>query len=190
MRFFFIAIVAISVGCAHQAENLRISYSIMDQIGQTPRLVEIASGAAIISPGEVDLLRTSQEERSEIVFAALKEAQAYALENQLDVLGPPLLVNRVISPVKWRFEVMLPIGEGRDAAPQGPIALGYLPSGLAAAMDHHGDQETLSDSYRRLESLANRVQLLDLTWEQYLTAPGATAPEDQRIRVFRAAAPK
>jgi effector-binding domain-containing protein len=68
------------------------------------------------------------------------------------------------------------------------VLINAMPSGLALAIDHVGSVATLQASYDRLSRQAPaNIELLDLTWEQYLTDPTTTSPIDQRTRVFRQA---
>lgn len=187
MRIVSFPLLALVVSCSHIPDARQVSYSNLEPIGQSPTLVMIQPTTAVATSGAVDLVESTIEDRTAVVYAALTEAQAYARENNLNVIGPPLLVNCLISPEVWRFDVMLPTSGDQTATPRGATRLAQSPSGLAIAMDHHGSQETLFDSYDKLADAIEGVTMLDLTWEQYLTVPGATLPEDQRIRIFRAA---
>jgi hypothetical protein len=181
---------ALTAACASTPVARDFAYSDTTPLGQSAIVVRIQPGHAVIAAGDLDLAGTTMDQRMAYVMSKLGDAQAYARTHQLVVAAPPLLVNRMISPDRWQFDFMLPIAAGSGTpAPSQAASVGELPSGAALALDHHGPQTDLFAAYARLEAeTPSSVRLADLTWEQYLTVPGATAPEDQRIRVFRAVA--
>ena len=166
-----------------------VSYAVMTPIGQPPRAVRVAPTLAVAARERIDLAAVPPDKRRAVVMATLDLVRTYAQKHGLQVVGPPIVVNHVISDASWEFAMMMPITSPRvTPKPEPGVQITEAPSGLALAMDHHGPIEALFDSYKRVAERAVVARLGPLTWEQYITDPSTTPASDQRIRVFRAVA--
>lgn len=189
MRFVLLCLVLVFWGGAwpERAYADNVSYDVLTPLGQTPSEVFVAPVQAVAVKGSIVLVEVAPEKRAAAVTDALARAGAFARSRGLRVIGPPLVVNHVIAADRWDFEVMLPIADhAAEVGPEVGVAVTQAPSGKAVAMDHHGSNETLFQSYIRLFEGAGVEPLGALTWEQYMTDPSVTPPADQRIRIFRA----
>jgi hypothetical protein len=191
MRVLLICSALFLSGCVSTdtARADHVSYAVLTPLGQTPRAVRVEPSKAVGARDRMVLADVPLERRAAAVVGVLARARAYAQSHGLRVVGPPLLVNHLISDAAWEFEVMLPIAEpGGANAPAGGASITDAPSGYAVAMDHHGPNDTLFASYKVLSESVDSARLGTLTWEQYLTDPSTTPASEQRIRIFRALA--
>jgi hypothetical protein len=158
------------------------------RLGTTPRLVQVRVEQTIMVERLVDLRSTSAHQASAIALEAMELVNRAAAELSVEIVSAPVVVNRVVTPQRWVFEVHLLSATVVAQPTDGAYARwSRCPGGLAVAMDHNGPIETLHNSYATIaRARPAEMRLAPLTWEQYVTDPTRTPASENRVRVFHA----
>lgn len=122
----------------------------------------------------------TEEERSEAVWQAIREVEAYLEEYRVEPFGPPVAVYHSTAAGLLELEVGCPLeyvfpGRGR-------LHESELPSGQVAWTCHIGPLEELHHAYEAISlwALQHGYELSGPPWDSYLTDPehnvGASGP--------------
>ena len=98
--------------------------------------------------------------------------------------GQPLTITRATA-ARWRVDAAVP-AELAGAVPEPPIRTGRSPSGSAVRVLHRGPYEDIAPAYGKIAAwLAVRgLGEGGVTWEQYLSDPLVTPPEERETAVY------
>jgi len=122
---------------------------------------------------------------------ALAMAQAYAEisefmnQNGITMSGQPMAITRAWEKGSYQFDAAIPV----DFVPQyltGNIESGFSPEGPAIRAVHHGAYDQMTPTYAKLAAYisAHGLKQGKVSWEHYVTDPGATAPTDAITHVY------
>lgn len=115
--------------------------------------------------------------------AAFRTLLAAMDEQGIERTGQPLAITRA-SAGRWRVDAAFPAAlEGRAPAP--PIRAGRSPSGPAVQVLHRGPYASIPPVYARIAAwlAVHGLREGGVSWEQYLSDPLVTAPEERETRV-------
>jgi len=121
--------------------------------------------------------------------SAFRQITAFMAEQGIERAGQPMTITRSLPDGRWTLEAAIPVAAAGAAAaldlPSG-LALGRSPEGAAVHVRHRGPHERLGETYAALAAwlAAHGVAEAGVSWEQYVSDPGATAPEDLVTDVF------
>ena len=115
--------------------------------------------------------------------AAYRELVAAMDAQAIPRTGQPLTVTRAIAG-RWRVDAAVPVDLA--ATPDPPLQKGRSPSGPAVRVLHRGPYEEVAPVYGKVAAwLAVRgLGEGGVTWEQYLSDPLDTPPEDRETLVY------
>lgn len=146
-------------------------------------------GTTSLDPGQI----------SRALDTAYGQIADFMKANGLEQAAARLAINRFYDESGWGFEAAVPFKasaqtttRAQKAADGGPIKVTRTYAGQIVKGTHVGPHEGLADAYRQLEDYmaANKLEPNGPSWEQYVTEPSATAPEQQRTDVFMPVKPQ
>ena len=125
------------------------------------------------------------------VGAAMGEAfgaiGAYVAASGLQVAGAPLSVNVSETDATYTFHAAFPLAAAPAEPPtEGEVAVGETPSGRTLKIVHVGPYDKLGETYARAAAwaAARGYETGAPSWEQYVSDPGDTAPDQLITNVY------
>ncbi|MEJ2400182.1 MAG: SRPBCC family protein [Xanthomonadales bacterium] len=118
-------------------------------------------------------------------LAAAYRALLAAIDEQgIDRSGQPLSITRAVAE-KWRIDAAVPI-DVAVVVPLPPVRFGQSPSGAAVRVLHRGPYADIAPVYGKIAAWLSVRGLREggVTWEQYLSDPLVTPPEERETVVY------
>jgi len=117
--------------------------------------------------------------------AAYAEISTFMNQAGISMNGQPMAITRAREEGNYRFDAAIPV----DFVPMeltGNINAGLSPSGPAVRAIHHGAYDHLMPTYAKLAAYmsAHGLRQGQVSWEHYVSDPGATAPTDMITYVY------
>lgn len=122
--------------------------------------------------------------RGDVLAAAYRELLAAMTAQGIARTGQPLTITRS-SPDRWRVDVAFPVDFG-DSGPQPPVRAGRSPAGSALRVLHRGPYDEIAPVYGKVAAwmAVHGVGEGGVTWEQYLSDPLETPPDERETGVY------
>jgi hypothetical protein len=116
---------------------------------------------------------------------AFRTVSRYMDENGIEMAAQPMAITRSGGARGLEFMAAIPV-EGAGAPPNGEVLLGRSPSGPAVRLVHHGPYDQMVRSYEKLAAYmaAHGIQEGDTSWEQYISDPGETEPNETVTHIY------
>ena len=117
--------------------------------------------------------------------AAYREITAFMTLNVIDRAAQPMAITHVSGEKRYELQAAIPVVP-RDMEPSGRIRSGHSPAGRALRVTHHGPYRDLSRSYDQLAAwmAAHGMAAGSVSWEQYISDPGKTDPENLITHIY------
>lgn len=117
--------------------------------------------------------------------AAYSEISTFMNQTGINMSGQPMAIRRAREEGSYRFDAAIPV----DYIPPeltGNIVSGLSPAGPAVRAVHHGGYDQMMPTYAKLAAYmsAHGLQQGQVSWEHYVSDPGATAPTDMITYVY------
>jgi effector-binding domain-containing protein/uncharacterized protein YndB with AHSA1/START domain len=122
---------------------------------------------------------------AESLADAYREIMAVINESELELSGQPLAITRSGGGETTEFDAAIPVS-GTAILPEGRVEVGKTPAGRAVRIVHRGPYENIAVSYERLAGYMalHGLEEGDVSWEQYVSDPSRTAPEDTITHIY------
>jgi effector-binding domain-containing protein len=116
--------------------------------------------------------------------AAYRELLAAMNEQGIARTGQPLSITSVVG-TEWRVDAAFPVGS-EGAGPLPPARAGRSPSGAAVRVLHRGPYEEIAAVYGKIAAwlAVHGLREGGVTWEQYLSDPLVTPPEERETWIY------
>lgn len=117
--------------------------------------------------------------------AAYAEISEFMNQNGIKISGQPMAITRSWEKGAYQFDAAIPV----DYIPlelTGRINSGLSPAGSAVRAEHHGAYDKMMPTYTKLSAYisAHGLQQGQVSWEHYVTDPGATDATDIITHVY------
>lgn len=138
------------------------------------------------APAQAILFVSSSSGRSndaiaDALGAAYGEIGRFMAANGIEFSGTPLSISRSQNPNSYEFDAAIPVDDA-EIVPRGNVRLGETPSGPAVRAIHKGPYSKMSETIQKVSAFiaVQRLVHSGVTWEHYISDPGAT-PENELI---------
>lgn len=130
----------------------------------------------------------SHDEVGPALATAYASVAAFLDRNDLEQAGQPVAITRSWdSEEGWSFYAGIPITEVPENRPDkdAPVRIGQTPEGLTVIAVHVGPYQDLASTHAKVDAFiaAHGLQGAGPTWEQYVSDPATTPPEQLLTRV-------
>lgn len=117
--------------------------------------------------------------------SAYAEITAFMALHGISMAGQPMSITRGWNEEGYRFDAAIPVSEF-EAELTGRVNYGRSPAGLAVRVVHRGPYDDMTPSYEKLAAYMAVHGLAegDVSWEQYISDPGETAPGDLVTHIY------
>ena len=131
---------------------------------------------------------TSSRDRADIatvMAAAYVEISIFMSQAGISMSGQPMAITRALEHGNYQFDAAIPV----DFIPPGltgNIKSGLSPAGPAVRAVHHGDYDQMKPTYAKLAAYmsAHGLRQGQVSWEHYVSDPGATVPTDMITHIY------
>jgi effector-binding domain-containing protein len=122
---------------------------------------------------------------SSALAAAYREISAFMSEHAIEMGAQPMAITRSWNSGRFRFDAAIPVAD-TDIEPSGNVRLGKSPGGPAVRIVHRGTYDRMTSSYEKLAAYmaAHGLGEGEVSWEQYISDPGKTAPEERITHIY------
>ena len=112
---------------------------------------------------------------------AYREITDFMAAHDLKINGQPMAITRAWSEQGYQFDAAIPVAM-RPVELSGRVRAGQSPSGPSVRVVHIGPYDRMAPSYEKLAAYmaANGLREGSVSWEHYISDPGAT-PEEELI---------
>jgi len=127
----------------------------------------------------------------EAAFAqTIGELNAFIQASGIKQAGQPLAISRTIAADRYDFDVAIPV-DRNDVPITGNVQFGLTYAGPAARVAHLGPYDTVAQVYPKVNAwlAVNQLRSGGRTWEQYMSDPSSTPPNQILTYVFVPLAP-
>jgi effector-binding domain-containing protein len=147
----------------------------IEQMTLEPMTIAYISGSASNEPKAI-----------EAAFAqAMTELNAFVASAGLNQTGQPLAISKAIGAERYEFDVGIPVDRA-DVATSGQVQFGQTWAGPALRVAHTGPYDAVASVYPKINAYLAVHQLAPggRTWEQYMSDPASTPPNQILTYVF------
>jgi len=122
---------------------------------------------------------------AEAMAAAYREILDFMTANQVEMTAQPITITRAWNETGYAFDAAIPVNRN-DVEPSGRVQVGKSPSGRAVRVVHHGPYDRMMPTYEKLSAYmaAHGLEEGPVSWEQYISDPGETAPQDLVTHIY------
>ena len=116
---------------------------------------------------------------------AYRELSIFMNENGLEREAQPMTITRSLDASQMQFEAAIPAAR-LDVPGSGNVRWGKSPAGLTARVVHRGRYDDMASSYEKLAAwmAAHGYREGTVSWEQYISDPGETPPEELITHIY------
>lgn len=139
-------------------------------------------------PRDIIYVPTSGLDTSDLsasLASAYQEITTFMAENGIEMAAQPMAITRIGEQQGYEFEAAIPVVL-KDVPPTGRIQFGHSPAGRALRVIHRGPYARMAPSYEKLAAWTAAHGLVQgsVSWEQYISDPGETAPDDLVTHIY------
>ena len=146
---------------------------------------------ARLEKGSLDILYVSNRsdqasfDRNFDLARAYREIISFMTLHSIERAAPPMTITRGALSGQRELIAAIPVILGDDAL-SGRVRRGRSPAGLALRVTHHGPYQQLEASYSMASAwiAAHGYREEPVSWEHYLSDPGATPPDDLLTHIY------
>jgi effector-binding domain-containing protein len=142
-----------------------------------------------VSAQNILFVTTRSSQESSDVAAAMAEAYAqvsvFMNQTGVSMAGQPMAITRSWQEGGYEFDAAIPV-DFIPAQLNGSIRSGLSPAGEAVRAVHHGTYDQMMPTYEKLAAYMSAHGLVQgaVSWEHYISDPGATGPQDMITHVY------
>ncbi len=116
---------------------------------------------------------------------AYQEISTLMAEQGLEMAAQPMAITRLQQTQGYDFEAAIPVAPG-NIQTSGRVVLGRSPQGRAVRVVHRGPYERMAPTYEQAAAWMAAHGLVEqgVSWEQYMSDPRETAPEDLVTHIY------
>jgi len=147
----------------------------IERVELSPLPIAYVSGSSANQPKEI-----------EVAFAkATTELSAFIQAAGIQQTGQPLAISRSVGTETYEFDVAIPI-DRNDVPVTGNVRFGQTYAGPALRVAHIGPYDTVSRVYPKVNAwlAVHQMSSSGRTWEQYMSDPANTPPNQILTYVF------
>ncbi|NNL05877.1 MAG: hypothetical protein HKO85_11370 [Xanthomonadales bacterium] len=128
---------------------------------------------------------------SDKLALAYHDISAFMAAHDLERSGPPIFLKRDGGRGRYRYEAAIPVSRV-ETPDEEHVRWGRTPRGLALRVIHRGAYEQLDVTYQKLAAwmAAHGFRQGDASWEQYISDPATTDPENRITHIYVPVVPK
>lgn len=117
--------------------------------------------------------------------AAYREISALMESQSIEMLSQPMSISRSWDAENYEIDAAIPVSS-TEVELSGNVRAGQSPSGRAVRVIHRGPYSRMPSSYAKLAAYmaVHGMREGRVSWEQYISNPGQTAPEDTITHIY------
>jgi len=122
---------------------------------------------------------------ADALAGAYQEIMAFMQANEIEMSAPAMTITRAWDENGYDFDAAIPVTM-KDVQLSGNVQAGESPSGRVVRVVHRGPYDRMMPSYEKLSAYmaAHGLREGSVSWEQYVSDPATTAPEDLVTHIY------